>query len=91
MKRKLQQFLSLTKQRMIAVALLFFSLNAFSQITYTLNFTGSIQTVTLTAGNWGIECWGASGGSITSLGGGGIGGYSAGQINITTPGTPVNV
>ncbi len=68
MKRKLQQFLSLTKQRMIAVALLFFSFNAFSQITYTLNFTGSIQTVTLTAGNWGIQCWGANGGSITSLG-----------------------
>ena len=91
MKRKIHQLLSITKKRNLALALLFFSFSAFSQISYTFNFTGGIQTVTLTSGNWGIQCWGANGGSITSLGGGGIGGYSAGQINITTPGTPVNI
>ena len=65
----------------------------FGQITYTLNFTGAVQTLTLPAGNWGIQCWGANGGSITSVGGSaiGIGGYSYGELNVLTSGSLINV
>ena len=72
---------------------LFASCMGYAQTTYTLNYTGSIQTLTLAAGNWGIQCWGANGGSITSVGGGaiGIGGYSYGELNVLTSGTVINV
>lgn len=91
MKRQLQKILSGARSKFFAFAMIVFSGATYAQISYTLNYTGSVQTVTLTSGNWGIECWGASGGSITSLGGGGVGGYSSGQINIVTPGTMLNV
>ncbi|WP_317897581.1 beta strand repeat-containing protein [Aurantibacillus circumpalustris] len=87
MKIKIYKLLSSAKQALFALVLTVFSGTAYSQATYTLNFTGSAQTLTLPVGNWGIQCWGANGGSITSAGGQGIGGYSSGQYNIVSPGT----
>jgi hypothetical protein len=64
---------------------------AYSQLTYTLSYTGAVQTLTLPAANWRIECWGANGGSITTMGGQGMGGYSGGEYYIVTPGTSLNI
>ena len=70
---------------------LFISGTLYSQLTFTFVYTGAVQTVTLPVGNWGIECWGANGGSITSAGGQSTGGYSYGQYNNLTPGTLLNI
>src|SRR5690606_11780359 len=68
------------------------SCTAHAQPTYSFTCTGAVQTLTLPAGNWGIECWGANGGDVNAgPGGGGKGGYSKGAINITTTGTPFNI
>ena len=77
--KKMLKLLSSAKQGLFALALTVFSCTAYAQVTYTFNYTGGVQTITLTAGLWGIECWGANGGSITSAGGAGTGGYSIGQ------------
>ena len=52
----------------------------------TYSYTGSVQTVTLPAGTYDIEVWGAHGGISGTLPGG-VGGYSKGGINLTTPTT----
>jgi hypothetical protein len=90
--KKIYTSLLRAKKAVFALAL-FASCMGYAQTTYTLNYTGSIQTLTLAAGNWGIQCWGANGGSITSVGGGaiGIGGYSYGELNVLTSGTVINV
>ena len=44
-------------------------------------FTGSIETVTLPAGTWRLETWGAQGGGIH----GGRGGFSSGEFTTTAP------
>lgn len=61
------------------------------QQTYTMAYTGAVQTLTLPTGNWGIQCWGANGGSITTLGGQGIGGYSYGEYQVTVPVATLNI
>jgi len=92
MKRKIYKLLSSAKRGVFALVLTVFSGTAYSQATYTLNFTGSVQTLTLPVGIWGIECWGANGGDVTSgPGGGGKGGYSQGTFNVVTAGTVLNI
>lgn len=46
------------------------------------DYTGSIQTATLTPGTYTIECWGGQGGTYSSYIGG-YGGYSKGTITLT--------
>lgn len=46
------------------------------------DYTGSVQTTTLTPGTYTIECWGGQGGSYNSYIGG-YGGYSKGTITLT--------
>src|SRR5687767_1069515 len=90
MKTNIYKLLSGAKQGLFALALVV-SGSAHSQLSYTFAYTGAVQTLTVPAGNWEIKCWGANGGSITSVGGGGIGGYSFGEYLINTPGTPLNI
>lgn len=53
------------------------------------DYTGSIQTATLTPGRYKLECWGAQGGNGSSNGSsninavGGLGGYSVGTITLS--------
>lgn len=53
--------------------------------TFTFNFTGSEQiwVVPLDVLFIEIECWGASGGTATTRGIGGLGGYARGRFNVT--------
>lgn len=46
------------------------------------DYTGSVQTATLTPGTYTIECWGGQGGTYSSYIGG-YGGYSKGTITLT--------
>ncbi|WP_368256463.1 glycine rich domain-containing protein [Blautia wexlerae] len=52
------------------------------------DYTGSVQTTTLTPGRYKLECWGAQGGnsdqSNGTYGNGGKGGYSTGILNVST-------
>jgi hypothetical protein len=89
--KKIYKLLSGTRQGLFALTLTVISGAAISQASYTFNNTGAVQTLTLPAGNWRIECWGANGGSITTLGGQGIGGYSSGEYHISIPGTVLNI
>lgn len=86
MKRNIYKLLlSKTRHGLLALALVATG-SAAAQLSYTLVYTGAVQTLTLPAGNWGIQCWGADGGDVTSgPGGGGKGGYSRGELNIITP------
>lgn len=71
---------------------MFVSGTAESQQSYTLSYTGAVQTLTLPAGPWMIECWGANGGDITlGQNGGGKGGYSKGIFVVTSSGTALNI
>lgn len=45
-------------------------------------YTGSTQSMTLDAGTYKIECWGAQGGSYSTTYYGGKGGYSVGEITL---------
>ena len=53
------------------------------------DYTGSVQTATLTPGTYKLECWGAQGGNGSSNGNsninavGGLGGYSVGTITLS--------
>lgn len=53
------------------------------------DYTGSVQTATLTPGTYKLECWGAQGGNGSSNGSsninavGGLGGYSVGTITLS--------
>ena len=53
------------------------------------DYTGSVQTTTLTPGRYKLECWGAQGGNGSSNGNsninavGGLGGYSVGTITLS--------
>lgn len=49
----------------------------------TFSYTGAVQSVTLSAGSYQIEMWGADGGDALK-GTGGKGGYSAGTLTVTT-------
>lgn len=46
------------------------------------DYTGSVQTATLTPGRYKLECWGGQGGTYSSYIGG-YGGYSKGTITLT--------
>ena len=52
------------------------------------DYTGSVQTATLTPGRYKLECWGAQGGNSNqsngTYGNGGKGGYSTGLLNVST-------
>lgn len=52
------------------------------------DYTGSVQTATLTPGRYKLECWGAQGGNSNqsngTYGNGGKGGYSTGILNVST-------
>jgi hypothetical protein len=90
MKRKIYKLISGAKLGLFALALVV-SGTAHSQI-YTFAYTGAVQTLTLPAGVWGIECWGANGGDATAgPGGGGKGGYSSGALQVVTNGTQLNI
>ena len=51
------------------------------------DYTGSVQTTTLTPGRYKLECWGAQGGNSNqsngTYGNGGKGGYSTGTLTLT--------
>ena len=81
MKTKIYKLLSRVKQGLLALVLSVLSGTTYAQTTYTFSYTGSVQTISLPAGNYSIECWGANGGSATNgtnLILGGKGGYSRG-------------
>ena len=52
------------------------------------DYTGSVQTATLTPGAYKLECWGGQGGNSNqsngTYGNGGKGGYSTGILNVST-------
>lgn len=50
------------------------------------DYTGSVQTTTLTPGRYKLECWGAEGGGSESGGGGGGGWYGGGAGSYGTAG-----
>src|SRR5690606_13582357 len=64
-----------------SLVLLFFGmfLSVFQGYTQTFSYTGTVQTVTLPAGLYEIEMWGADGGGSQ----GGEGGYSKGEYTHT--------
>lgn len=51
-------------------------------VVMNFDYTGSVQTATLTPGRYKLECWGAEGG-IGNGGTGGLGGYSKGELLVT--------
>src|ERR1043166_3425071 len=91
MKRKIYKSLSSVKEGLFALALTVFSGVAYTQPTYTFNYTGGQQTITLAAGTYTIETWGADGGDNLGNGGstllqnGGKGGYSKGTYTLASP------
>lgn len=51
---------------------------------YNYSYTGSVQQVTLPAGRYKLQCWGAQGGNSYSYSGvGSKGGYSEGMLTLT--------
>lgn len=47
------------------------------------SYTAEVQSVTLPAGEYKLECWGAQGGSYSASFQGGLGGYSVGILTLT--------
>lgn len=79
------KLLSNAKPMLFVMALSLFSLCSFAQASFTFSYTGSTQTITLPAGVYSIQCWGADGGSVaanTALPG--KGGYSSGTISFSS-------
>lgn len=54
----------------------------FNSAIMNFDYTGSVQTATLTPGTYKLECWGGQGGTYSSYIGG-YGGYSKGTITLT--------
>nr|DAE18528.1 MAG TPA: Glycine rich protein [Myoviridae sp. ctgpD8] len=55
---------------------------------FNFDYTGTVQEVTLPAGQYKLQCWGAQGGNSGSYSGtGSKGGYSEGQLTLTEPTT----
>lgn len=48
------------------------------------DYTGAVQSVTLNAGTYTLECWGAQGGYRSSSSYGGKGGYSIGTLSLSS-------
>jgi len=85
MKRNIYKLWSRTKQGLLVLASSALLSTAYSQTT-TFVYTGTVQTITLPAGNYSIECWGGNGGTAANTGStsvlvGGKGGYSRGFFN----------
>lgn len=51
---------------------------------YVFDYTGNVQSVTLVAGTYKLEVWGAQGGSYNTTYYGGYGGYSVGTYTLTS-------
>lgn len=88
MGNKIENILARSKQFLFAFAI--FTASSQAQTTYTFNYTGSLQTISLPAGNYSIECWGADGGDATNATApmsGGKGGYSTGVFSNPASGT----
>ena len=83
MKRKIYKLSSCAKQGLSAFVLTMFSVTAFSQSTYTFNYTGSQQTLNLQAGTYSIQAWGGDGYTQTT-GYNGKGGYSSGILTLAS-------
>ena len=52
--------------------------------TYTYDYSGSVKSITLPAGKYKLEAWGASGGNSQHGAGGGKGGYSTGVVTFNS-------
>jgi hypothetical protein len=90
MKSKIYKLLIGAKQGLFALTLTVFASTAFAQNTYTFNFTGGQQTISLQPGTYTLEAWGADGGdnmgngSTTFSQNGGRGGYAMGVYTIAS-------
>ena len=78
--------------KLVQLVLLVILLSSYlhSQTTYTFVYTGSVQTLTLQAGSYSIECWGGDGGGTTGTNAnaavlklGGKGGYARGTLTVS--------
>jgi hypothetical protein len=88
MKTTISLLKSHTRKILFLFTLTLFSGGLFSQTTYTFNYTGSTQTISLPAGNYSIQCWGADGGDATNGTvpmSGGKGGYATGIFANPSP------
>ena len=81
MKKNIYSLLSGAKQGLFALALILFSVTAYSQVTYTLSYTGSVQSLTLLAGTYSINSWGGDGYTQTA-GYNGKGGFASGILTL---------
>ena len=83
MKKATAFYFKLNNNKMYGVG----SANSNSSVM-NFDYTGSVQTTTLTPGTYKLECWGAEGGignqSNGTYGNGGKGGYSTGILNVST-------
>lgn len=83
MKKATAFYFKLNNNKMYGVG----SANSNSSIM-NFDYTGSVQTATLTPGRYKLECWGAQGGNSNqsngTYGNGGKGGYSTGILNVST-------
>lgn len=77
MKKATAFYFKLNNNKMYGVG----SANSNSSVM-NFDYTGSVQTTTLTPGTYTIECWGGQGGTYSSYIGG-YGGYSKGTITLT--------
>ena len=84
MKKATAFYFKLNNNKMYGVG----SANSNSSVM-NFDYTGSVQTTTLTPGRYKLECWGAQGGNGSSNGSsnintvGGFGGYSVGTITLS--------
>jgi len=92
MLRRITNLFSGSKKVLIALAVLA-SGTVMSQLSYTYAYTGTVPTLTLPSGIWGIRCWGADGGDVTAGpgGGGGKGGYSSGTLSVAISGSVLSI
>lgn len=60
------------------------TVNITGLLQYNYKYTGAVQTETLSAGTYKIECWGAQGGSYNTTKYGGKGGYSVGELTLAS-------
>ena len=83
MQTKIYKLSSGAKQVLFVLALTVFSCTGYSQTTYTFNYTGFTQTLSLQAGTFSIQCWGGDGYTQTS-GYNGKGGYASGILTLNS-------
>src|SRR5690554_2634904 len=72
------------KTKTLILMLFGFILSFWGVSAQTYTYTGSVQTVTLSAGTYEIEMWGADGETAGGQPAGGIGGYSKGTYTVTS-------